>query len=131
MIVAHATTITVLDSDNSGALRRLLKFPPVEDVHVLVEKALRLRDPVVAQADYHAMIHQHNVQLQLQQQQLAQQRQQQRGQTDDSDGFDTYSIVANGLRLRNRCCCCVCLCVCVCVCVSVSECSTLLYSLTP
>ena len=46
----------LLDSDNSMALRRLLKYPPVEDVHVLVEKALRLRDPVVAQADYAAMV---------------------------------------------------------------------------
>jgi hypothetical protein len=34
----------VLQSDYSGILRRLLKFPPVEDVHILVSMALRYQE---------------------------------------------------------------------------------------
>jgi hypothetical protein len=31
----------VLQADQSGILRRLLKFPPVEDVHILVNMAVK------------------------------------------------------------------------------------------
>ncbi|OMJ83986.1 hypothetical protein SteCoe_14972 [Stentor coeruleus] len=32
--------VFILQSDNSGILRRLLKFPPVEDVHILIDMGL-------------------------------------------------------------------------------------------
>ena len=35
----------VLQSDHFGILRRLLKFPPVEDVHVLISLALKFKNP--------------------------------------------------------------------------------------
>jgi TBC1 domain family protein 5 len=35
----------VLQSDHFGILRRLFKFPPVEDIYVIINIALRLRDP--------------------------------------------------------------------------------------
>jgi hypothetical protein len=46
----------LMDCDNSGALRRLLRYPPVEDVHVLVEKAQRLQNSAIARADYEKML---------------------------------------------------------------------------
>ena len=45
MITCSFLPHPVLESDNSGALRRLLKYPPIEDVHLLVVKAISLVDP--------------------------------------------------------------------------------------
>lgn len=38
--------LTLLESDQTGILRRLLKFPPVEDVSVLINMAIKYKDRV-------------------------------------------------------------------------------------
>lgn len=40
---AFCKTYLVLQSDQSGILKRLLKFPPVEDVHILVGMAIKFK----------------------------------------------------------------------------------------
>ena len=41
---AFCKIYSVMQSDQSGIMRRLLKFPPVEDVHILVGMALKYKD---------------------------------------------------------------------------------------
>ena len=42
---------TLLEGDYTSTLRRLLKYPPVEHVHTLVERALQLRRAFGADAN--------------------------------------------------------------------------------
>jgi hypothetical protein len=44
---------SLIEGDDASALRRLLKYPPVEHVHTLVERALQLRRAFGADANHH------------------------------------------------------------------------------
>lgn len=43
---AHCDFYLVLECDNSGILRRLLRFPPVEDVHAIIDSAINFMEKV-------------------------------------------------------------------------------------